>query len=428
MSTKTDIELQDIVDNKNDFQDEAYLSAIKELEKRGFKLTKIQYKQKEEIEKNTKIELKSHKLKKELNNEIKITKFTDSFVSFKTKLITPILVFSNILVYFIMILCGVSVFSPTVESLIDWGGNINTLTFSGEQWRLLTNIFLHGGLIHLIINTYALIHIGRFLEAHLQKFTYLLAYISSGILASIASCYFNDYIVSVGASGAIFGMYGFFGALLIFKQVNIQPEVRKKLIKSIGTFIVFNLIYGFTKSGIDNPAHIGGLISGFIIGVVYIGSIKYDLNSITMYTLIISFPLVFTITTPKFNTENLLEAIQIYSQFEKNEKNALWIHSTDFSTLNKDSIDYYYNKIQTDAIELWKKNYILIDYLESENGNIKNLSKQLKKYCNLRTSYCKTMQKYIKDKSKSNLNKLDCTTKKIEELLFKLQENKNIKR
>ena len=170
----------------------------------------------------------------------------------------------NVLVFLAMVVAGVGIFEPTVGDLAKWGGNFKPYTTSGDWWRLLPSVFVHAGLLHLAFNMYALLMIGLYLEPMLGKWRYAAAYLCAGIISSIASIWWHDkQIVSVGASGAIFGLYGVFLALLSTRL--IPHKMRKSLLQSIGIFIVFNLAYGAGSKGVDNAAHIGGLLSGLLI-------------------------------------------------------------------------------------------------------------------------------------------------------------------
>jgi rhomboid protease GluP len=121
---------------------------------------------------------------------------------------------------------------------------------------------------------YALFMAGMYLERMLGKTRFITAYLITGVIASLASLWWHkDPVPSAGASGAIFGMYGVFLALL---STNLIPkQIRNSLLQSIAVFVVYNLVYGM-KSGVDNAAHIGGLISGVIIGYVYFPGLKKE--------------------------------------------------------------------------------------------------------------------------------------------------------
>jgi hypothetical protein len=133
-------------------------------------------------------------------------------------------------------------------------------------------MFIHFGIIHLVMNSYALYMAGVYLEPMLGKTQYMIAYLTTGVFASLASLWWHsEGVNSAGASGAIFGLYGVFLALLF---TNLIPkQMRTSLLQSIGVFVVFNLVYG-TKSGVDNAAHIGGLVSGLIIGFIFYPLLK----------------------------------------------------------------------------------------------------------------------------------------------------------
>lgn len=180
----------------------------------------------------------------------------------------------NVLVFIGMVISGVSIMAPTGFDIINWGGNHLFYTANGEGWRLLSCVFVHIGIIHLLFNMYALYSIGVYLEPMLGKTKFIAAYLSTGVVASLASLWWHSSpVASAGASGAIFGMYGVFLALL---STNLIPkQVRKSLVQSIGVFVVFNLMYGM-KSGVDNAAHIGGLVSGLIIGYIFYLLIKTE--------------------------------------------------------------------------------------------------------------------------------------------------------
>jgi len=174
----------------------------------------------------------------------------------------------NVIVFILMAIDGAEIFSVTDGHVhTKWGSNVTALTLSGDWWRLITSTFIHFGIIHLAMNMYALYTVGIYLEPMLGKAKYIAAYLCTGIIAGIISLWWHtDGVNSAGASGAIFGMYGVFLALLF---TNLIPkQMRSALLQSIGIFVVFNIVYGM-RSGIDNAAHVGGLLSGLVIGFVF---------------------------------------------------------------------------------------------------------------------------------------------------------------
>lgn len=191
------------------------------------------------------------------------------FLSFITPhggfFVTPILVYTNVGIFLLMVITGMGFISFQAYDLLVLGANLGILVKEGEWWRLLTNIFLHGGLMHLASNMFGLIFVSIFLEPLLGRIKYLLVYLLTGILASLTSVWWHDDVVSVGASGAIFGLYGLFLAFLLLKVY--PPSFSKTFLGGTLIFIGYNLFMGLSE-GIDNAAHIGGLLSGFIIGLI----------------------------------------------------------------------------------------------------------------------------------------------------------------
>jgi len=182
-------------------------------------------------------------------------------------LVTPMLIYLNTLLLLLMVAAGVSPIEPSVKSLLAWGGNARFYTADGEWWRLGTHMFLHGGVVHLAGNVFALLYVGMFLEPLIGKMRFAVAYILAGICGGLASLLMHPHSVGVGASGAIFGLYGVFLAILSTGYIQ-NKAMRKTMLRSILFFVVFNLLYGL-QGNTDNAAHVGGLLSGLAFGYVY---------------------------------------------------------------------------------------------------------------------------------------------------------------
>lgn len=193
-------------------------------------------------------------------NESK-SKIADKIFSFKKPIVTYILIFICILVFILMYVLGNG--SKDNYTLLVFGANVDTLTKNGDYYRLFTSMFLHIGILHLLCNMYSLYIIGKEVENVFGKVKYLIIYLLSGIAGSILSLAFNHNTICAGASGAIFGLLG---ALLYFGYY-YRIYLGATLTRSIIPVIVLNLIIGFTSSGIDNAAHIGGLVGGILIAM-----------------------------------------------------------------------------------------------------------------------------------------------------------------
>ncbi|MDM1534348.1 rhomboid family intramembrane serine protease [Myroides marinus] len=186
------------------------------------------------------------------------------FVPQKGFFVTPIILNLNIILSIYMLFAYGEAVSIRSQDLLDIGANYRPLVLEGQWWRLLTNIFLHGGLMHLFVNMAGLLFISIFLEKYLGSIRYAAVYLISGVFASLCSIWWCKATISVGASGAIFGLYGFLLVSLLRK--NVPRDMDKGFLIIVCAFIGVNLLMGLSD-GIDNAAHIGGLISGLILGL-----------------------------------------------------------------------------------------------------------------------------------------------------------------
>lgn len=152
--------------------------------------------------------------------------------------------------------------SITTGAAVMLGANNTLLLKSGELWRLITYMFLHASLIHLLVNMYSLYILGTQTETFIGRWKFLAIYMVSGICGGLLSAVVSpETMVSVGASGAIFGLTG---ALLYFGY-HYRTYIGQALKNQIIPVIVLNLLIGFLIKGIDNFCHIGGLIGGLLV-------------------------------------------------------------------------------------------------------------------------------------------------------------------
>lgn len=192
--------------------------------------------------------------------------------------VSYVLIGINVVVFIAMCIRGVSLFSPTTGDLFAWGGDNMLKVQQGEWWRMFTSVFVHAGIIHLAFNMYALLLVGMHLEPMLKWWRFLAAYLVCGLFSSMTSLAFGSVNrVSVGASGAIFGM---FGVLLALLSTRLLPnKTRQALLSTFGIYVVYTLVYGGVKEGIDNAAHVGGLICGLVLGYLYYPGFKKNAAS-----------------------------------------------------------------------------------------------------------------------------------------------------
>lgn len=188
-------------------------------------------------------------------------KRAEEIFSYGRPIFTYLLLAMNIIYFMVIELLGSSMDIP---HLIQFGAKYNPLIMDFEWWRIISSMFIHIGFIHLFMNMLALYYLGTAVERIYGPMKFLFIYFLAGIVGGLASFAFTIN-VSAGASGAIFGL---FGALLFFGL-----HERKIFLQTIGRsiifIIVFNVIFGFMAPQIDNSAHIGGLIAGFIGSAIF---------------------------------------------------------------------------------------------------------------------------------------------------------------
>ncbi|MDK0863099.1 rhomboid family intramembrane serine protease [Clostridium perfringens] len=187
--------------------------------------------------------------------------------------VTGILIGLNILAFLVCLIIaaalGAGFFRNIVEinpQILYWMGakHNKAIMFHGEYYRLVTSMFLHGGIVHLLFNMYALYILGDFIERVYGAKKYLAIYFVSGIVASIFSLYFSP-VMGVGASGAIFGLLG---AALVFAY-NEKDRIGKGLVTNIIVIILLNVFIGLSISNIDISAHFGGFLAGAILALFF---------------------------------------------------------------------------------------------------------------------------------------------------------------
>ena len=207
------------------------------------------------------------KLTKEINekNEEESKKAEDIF-KVKKPVVTYTLIIINVVIFLLMYIMGNG--SEDSLTLLMFGANYPALVRGGEYFRLITSAFLHIGFLHLIFNNYALYVIGSQLESFLGKFKFLVVYLVSALCGSLMSMLFTDGI-SAGASGAIFGLLG----SILYFGYNYRVYLGSVLKSQIIPLIILNLAIGFLTPGIDNAAHIGGLLGG--LGITMALGLKY---------------------------------------------------------------------------------------------------------------------------------------------------------
>jgi membrane associated rhomboid family serine protease len=181
--------------------------------------------------------------------------------------VTPALVVANVTVFVLMLRAPGAISDP--GTLADWGGNFWLLTRNGQWWRLFTSMFVHTGVFHLLVNLAGLVQIGLILERLVGRLIVLAVFLTAGVFASLVNLTTHPMAMSVGGSGAIFGLYGLLFASSIWgmrhrSDVTIPLTAAKTLVPAAAVFILYNLANGSLGSG----AEFTGLLTGLVCGTV----------------------------------------------------------------------------------------------------------------------------------------------------------------
>lgn len=174
----------------------------------------------------------------------------------------------NIFLFVLTLLDGADFFWPDGDVALRWGSNYAPLTLNGEWWRLFTSLFLHFGILPIVLNMYCLYVAGRYLEPLLGRLRFVTVFLCSGILGELFSLWWHqgEARINAGTATGLFGLYGLFVALLTTKL--IRADIRSRLLQSCLVFIAINLLIGLRPYA-DNAINIGGLLSGFGFGYVW---------------------------------------------------------------------------------------------------------------------------------------------------------------
>lgn len=180
----------------------------------------------------------------------------------------------NVLVYIFSAFFSQNLTDMDLETLVDMGALYGPYTVQqGQWWRLGTAMFLHGGMTHILMNMFSLYLIGRGAEMYFDTKSYISIYLFSGLIGGLISLYVHPESVGVGASGAIFGIFGALAGFFLAHKEHMEVH-SKAFMKEFSIIIGINLVIGFSIESVDVSAHIGGLIVGVIGGFLLSKNVK----------------------------------------------------------------------------------------------------------------------------------------------------------
>ena len=182
--------------------------------------------------------------------------------------LTAVVVGLNVAVFVAMTLSGVSWTQPNTQQLLRWGANYGPLSLGTQPWRILTSNYLHIGIFHILFNMWCLWDLGNLAERIFDRWSYILIYTMCGLAGSLASLWWHPLVVGAGASGAIFGLAGALIAALYLGKLPFPKAAVAHTLRSLLIFAGYNLFFGAVGAGVDNSAHLGGLVTGLALGAV----------------------------------------------------------------------------------------------------------------------------------------------------------------
>ncbi len=189
--------------------------------------------------------------------------------------LTYTLIILNVALYLLSAFLSGDITAMDMQVLVDMGALYGPLTvLKGEWWRLFTAMFLHGGMTHLLMNMVSLYLIGRGAELYFSKMAYVSIYLFSGLLGGLASLFMHPVSVGIGASGAIFGLFGALAGFFLAHREKIGVHT-KAFMKEFTIIIAINMGIGLAIASVDVSAHIGGLAVGFLGGFFLSKNLKF---------------------------------------------------------------------------------------------------------------------------------------------------------
>lgn len=228
----------------------------------------------------------------------------------------------NVGVFIAMCIAGVGFFDTDVAKAVNWGAAAKYKVVEGEYWRLFTACFIHFGIGHIAANMIGLLYASIFLMLVLNRWQFLLGYVVTGVISMAVSIWWHGDTITAGASGAIFGCYGMLLGLALTRLFSSSD--RSVIFIYLAVYVGINLLYGL-KDGVDAAAHLGGLLSGLVIGLLYYFPLQYQKKHLFILTdaVVLVFGIVTTTVLMSMTTYYGTEMMAMESRYNMYEHDAL---------------------------------------------------------------------------------------------------------
>ncbi|MEO7871470.1 MAG: rhomboid family intramembrane serine protease [Bacteroidia bacterium] len=314
------------------------------------------------------------------------------------KIATVLFIAISTIVFLIMVFSGVNFLNPGVHDLIRYGANFNALVYQGEYFRLITSQFVHVGIIHLVVNMFALYSLGSVLEEQLGKFRFVSVYILSGIAGGLLSASWHSFIVSTGASGAIMGLAGADLALILLHPATAAGRTR--IFIRAFSVVLINLIIGFSFPFIDNAAHIGGLLFGFFYIFISYSVSSFENKTNILKEVMLAFFSVFLLCLGAYNLP--AASYNYYVAFNR------FINYESIATKQSEGKGYIETEKYIQQLKeikaIWLECKLMLDTLPDLPEDLDYDTRLLKKYSYYKM---KALDQYIKAISEEEFQLLD---------------------
>lgn len=302
------------------------------------------------------------------------------FIPQKGYVITPILIYLNIIYYLLYFfinsiaihqenIYGSGHIAVVIRDIFEHVfANNRGLVLGGQYWRLFTYQFVHVFFLHILFNMYSLIYLGLMIEHKLGVKKFIFIYLLSGFCGGLTSIMMHDVGFSIGASGSIMGLYGAFLALLFSKT--FEKNATKALLISTGIVTIFTLINGLS-AGVDNAAHIGGLIAGFIFAFLLCNEqfAVFKVSSVPRYIAATIVCVVFTAGVLTFTTNyQPKEFAKLEEAYAKNSNSYYQLFYMKVTTPVAEKL----KKVDQLGVQAWEKNIEIVSKMKKLRLNEKD--------------------------------------------------------
>jgi rhomboid protease GluP len=327
---------------------------------------------------------------------------------------TAALVTINLAVFAAMLVYGAGLWHTPNSVQLAWGAGFGPATKEGEWWRLASAMFLHFGLVHLAVNMWALWDGGRLVERLYGSARFVAIYIASGLTGNLLSLIAQgDKAVSGGASGAVFGIYGALMVCLWCRRAQVHPVEFRWLFGGAAVFSVVTIIFGLLITGIDNAAHIGGLVTGALAGLALLPSAAGDSAVIArgrrgaaVVYAVTALGLMISIPAAKYSWKEEQRAREEIQQFLGDDRriNERWQQIMNSGRQGEATFEELAGQIEADITREYRESFEQLSALHLDPAAPSNMTLQmLRKYTQLRADAAQALAEGLRTKNPARI-------------------------